>query len=284
MWATIQGDCLDVMRAWPDNYVDLIFCSPPYEDARLYLENGDDKGIARKTDDWVSWMVEVVSESTRVCKGLCAFVVEGCTRNYSYSAGPFLLMAALKNAGITLRKPPIYYRYGIPGSGGPDWWRNDYELVICATSGGQLPWSENTATGDMPKYAPGGAMSNRNKKGDRKQKGRLANGDSEQQSYSPPTRVNPGNVIKVSVGGGHMGDDAITSQNEAPFPESLVEPFVRCFCPPNGTVCDLFSGSGTTGKVALEWNRQYIGIDIRESQIELTKKRLEQVTPYTLFT
>ncbi|NQT13351.1 MAG: hypothetical protein HQ582_11415, partial [Planctomycetes bacterium] len=30
------GDALDIMRSWPADWVDLVFFSPPYEDARLY--------------------------------------------------------------------------------------------------------------------------------------------------------------------------------------------------------------------------------------------------------
>jgi DNA modification methylase len=30
----IHGDCLDVMRTMPDDSVDLVITSPPYEDAR----------------------------------------------------------------------------------------------------------------------------------------------------------------------------------------------------------------------------------------------------------
>ena len=67
---------------------------------------------------------------------------------------------------------------------------------------------------------------------------------------------------------------SLAHENEAPFPESLVEPFVRCFCPPDGVVLDPFCGSGTTLAVALRLGRGAIGVDIRESQIELTKRRL----------
>lgn len=63
-------------------------------------------------------------------------------------------------------------------------------------------------------------------------------------------------------------------ENEAPFPEQLAEFFVRSFCPPGGTVLDPFSGSGTTCAVAAKNGRQFIGIDIRDSQIELAKRRL----------
>ena len=38
-------------------------------------------------------------------------------------------------------------------------------------------------------------------------------------------KANPGNVVKVKAGGGHMGSD-LAHDNEAPFPESLADFFV----------------------------------------------------------
>jgi hypothetical protein len=76
-------------------------------------------------------------------------------------------MAGLHRRGVLLRKPLIFNRVGIPGSGGPDWMRNDWEWIICATNGGKLPWSRNTACGHPPKWGPGGKMSNRLSDGSR---------------------------------------------------------------------------------------------------------------------
>jgi DNA modification methylase len=65
----------------------------------------------------------------------------------------------------------------------------------------------------------------------------------------------------------------ICHENEAPFPEFLAEFFVLSFCPPGGTVLDPFCGSGTTLAMALRHGRKAIGIDVRASQVELTKRR-----------
>jgi site-specific DNA-methyltransferase (adenine-specific) len=43
---------------------------------------------------------------------------------------------------------------------------------------------------------------------------------------------------------------------------------------PNDTVLDIFSGSGTTGVVALQNNRNYIGIEINKDYAELSEQRL----------
>lgn len=296
------GDCLDVMRTMPSRSVDLVFCSPPYEAARTY-----GIGFKLKGQDWVDWAVERFVECHRICNGLVAWVVEGQTRAFNWSATPALLMADLKRRGIKLRKPPVFNRVGICGSGGPDWLRNDWEFIVCA-SHGRLPWSNNVAMGQKCRYGVGGAMSNRTEDGRRRNKRtgsrleRMAkerkavkfledggtpgeklhtknNGDGMRvQCYTPPTLANPGNVIRCTVGGGRMGSK-LAHENEAAFPESLAEFFVRSFCPPGGKVLDCFSGSGTTGAVALKTGRRYIGIDVRESQVELTKRRLAEVQP-----
>lgn len=234
-WSVEQGDAGAWLDSLPAQSIDLLFASPPYEQARLYLEAGQNLGIARDTEEWVAWMVDLTRRALRVTKGLVAWVVEGQTRNFSYSCSPALLMADLKRASITLRKPPAFRRVGIPGSGGPDWLRNDWEWIICCTNGGKLPWSDNTAMGYPPKWAPGGEMSNRLSNGTRvnqwgktgteagvngvaqqtraggRQKARRPShkmtskmtatrgskdGDTINGEYDPPAIANPGNVVQ----------------------------------------------------------------------------------------
>lgn len=302
-----QSDVLRLPLA--DKSVDLVFCSPPYEAARTY-----GIGFALKGQAWVDWAVGGFMECLRVCRGLVAWNCEGQTRQYRWSAAPVLFMADLHRLGVHLRKPPAFARVGIPGSGGPDWLRNDYEFIVCGTSGGKLPWSENTAMGHPPKWAPGGEMSSRLSNGTRRnqwgasskstggERGkdgvlkqikphrfttkREAGGkvhtkhddgaEMREQCYLPPVFANPGNVIKVTVGGGQMGS-VMAHENEAPFPEKLPEFFIRSFCPPDGIVLDPFSGSGTTAAVAKRWGRQFIALDIRASQCDLTARRTAEV-------
>lgn len=239
-----------------DDSVDLVFTSPPYEDARTY-----EIDFRYRKNAWVEWALPRYLECCRVSRGLVAWVVEGRTRKFEWSATPVWLMARLQAEGVKLRKPPIYHRFGVSGSGGPDWLRNDYEFVVCSSKG-RLPWSDNTAMGHPPKYPPGGPMTNRR-----------ANGTRERQAYKPPAIANPGNVIRCKVGKGHMGSD-LAHENEAPFPESLAEFFVRSFCPPGGTVLDPFCGSGTTLAVAQRFERNSIGVDCRDTQCRLTQRRL----------
>lgn len=266
----------------PDDSVDLVFCSPPYEAQRTY-----GIGFNLKGQEWVDWAAELFRETHRVCRGLTCWVIEGYTRQFDYSGTPFLLFADLKRGDpgrgippLKMRKPPVYQRFGIPGSGGPDFLKNNYEPIICASKG-RLPWSDNTACGHSPKCPPGGAPSHQSRDGRVNRprlhaKGGNSQGAKEIRQYTPPKRANPGNLINCgAAGGGNMGS-RLSAENEAPFPERLPDFFIRSFCPPGGTVLDIFSGSGTTAAAAIKAGRRALAVDCRVSQFNLTLRRVDE--------
>jgi hypothetical protein len=95
------------------------------------------------------------------------------------------------------------------------------------------------------------------------------------QVYLPPVKANPGNLVKIIVGGGTIGSK-LAHENEAPFPEKLAEWFIKSLCPESGRVFDPFSGSGTTACVAVRLGRIGFGSDLRMSQCELGTRRANE--------
>jgi hypothetical protein len=307
-----QADCIDWMAEQSADRFDLVFGSPPYCDARTY---GID--AQRSCVEWVDWMLEVTIEAARICRGPVIWVAAGVTRKRCYwPAVEGLMWEWWKRGGEhQLYRPCAFHRVGIPGSGGKDWFRSDWEYVVCFKRPGALPWADNTACGHPPKWAPGGEMSYRLTDGTRTNqwgrpgqgRGRRTNGErkpagspshkvqtrrrtdgsrpgsrgrdgmhNQEQDYQEPVLANPGNVFYIPVGGGLMGHP-LAHENEAPFPEKLAEIFIRSCCPPDGWCLDPFLGSGTTAAVCQAWGRNCVGIDLRESQIELSKKRCAEV-------
>lgn len=62
----------------------------------------------------------------------------------------------------------------------------------------------------------------------------------------------------------------------ATFPKDLIEPCVLAGCPEGGTVLDPFGGSGTTGIVAAQHNRNALLLELNKEYIELAQGRIEK--------
>ena len=61
----------------------------------------------------------------------------------------------------------------------------------------------------------------------------------------------------------------------ATFPDTLIEPCVLAGCPENGIILDPFMGAGTTGMVAKRHNRNYVGIELNPEYIKIAENRIE---------
>jgi site-specific DNA-methyltransferase (adenine-specific) len=65
----IDGDCLEILRQYPDNFFDLIVTSPPYADSRSKTYGGI------KPDEYVDWFLPRAKEFLRVLKTDGTFIL-----------------------------------------------------------------------------------------------------------------------------------------------------------------------------------------------------------------
>lgn len=63
----------------------------------------------------------------------------------------------------------------------------------------------------------------------------------------------------------------------ATFPPKLIEPCILAGSREGDIVLDPFNGSGTTGMVALQHRRRYLGIELNPEYIALSEKRLSEI-------
>lgn len=65
----------------------------------------------------------------------------------------------------------------------------------------------------------------------------------------------------------------------ATFPQKLAEPCILAGCPVGGVVLDPFSGSGTTGVVALRLGRSFVGIELNPKYAAMSRRRITGDAP-----
>ena len=82
------------------------------------------------------------------------------------------------------------------------------------------------------------------------------------------------NIWKIRNGHGFGSKDDMVILHPSSYPEELVLGQIITWSNPWDLVFDCMAGSGTTLKVALLNNRNYLGVDINEEYCRIVRKRL----------
>lgn len=180
---------------------------------------------------------------------------------------PWMLAFALRNDGWYLRQDIIWHKpnpmpesikdrctksheYIFLLSKMPNYYF-DYESIQEIAVTGETVRDKN-AEGYQADYA----------KGDRFSKG--------EHVYGKNGKRNKRDVWDVCVRPNH---DA----HFATFPEELIRPCILAGSRKGGIVLDPFFGSGTTGRVARQYGRNYIGIELNPEYVEIANRRAVEV-------
>ena len=76
--------------------------------------------------------------------------------------------------------------------------------------------------------------------------------------------------------GGSVSKDKVAFKHPAIFPEQMVTDHILSWSNENDIVMDIFSGSGTTHKIAYLNNRKYIGFEVSQEYIDIENERLKE--------
>ena len=250
----ICEDNITYLKTLPDECIDFVITSPPYDALRDY--NGyklDLHGLG----------VELL----RVLKdgGICVMVIQDSTRDFAKSLTSFrTIVDWCDNIGFRLFECNIYNRLGTEGA----WWKKrfrvDHEYMPIFLKG-KRPQYFDKENIKIPSKHGGKVMTGANI--------RTKNG----QTGSRKVKINPtkcpGTVM--SFGNTCGGESKLKSKHPAVFPNMLAYDMIECFCPKDGIVIDPFNGSGTTTLAAKCLGRKYIGIDVSEEYNQIARERLE---------
>jgi site-specific DNA-methyltransferase (adenine-specific) len=126
-WTNLyQGDCKEELKKLPDNYVDLIFTSPPYADQRKSTYGGI------HPSSYVDWFLPISAELLRVLKPTGTFilnikerVVEGERHTYVLN-----LILALREQGWLWTEEFIWHKKNSHPGKWPNRFRDSWERLL----------------------------------------------------------------------------------------------------------------------------------------------------------
>lgn len=260
----ICGDNVEILGKLPATCVDLVLCSPPYDDLREYTGYSFDfENVARQ-------LFRVVKPG-----GVVAWVVNDATIGGNRTGTSFRQALYFKEIGFFLHDVIIIQKSGtsFPSSGR---YTACYEFMHILSKG--KPKTMNLIKDSVKKWA-GSWGKTRQRQADgslrestAKNTGAGKSGKDETGKYGYKARTNIWPVI-TGKGFAHFDGD-LAYAHPATFATTLAIDVVRSWSNPGDIVCDPFVGSGTTCVAAKMLGRFYFGVDVSEKYCRLAEKRL----------
>ena len=254
-------DCLEGMKLLDDCSVDLTVTSPPYDNLRTYNGNIE------------QWSFEkfqgIAKELYRITKdgGVVVWVVGDATINGSETGTSFKQALYFKEIGFNLHDTMIYEKNGMGAVGSNKCYLQNFEYMFVFVKNKIKTFNliydrENKEVGKIKTNA------NRNKY--------TADTGRKYREIETKKFGRRFNVWKYEQTSGH---DEFSKKHPAPFPEQLAQDHIISWSNEGDLVLDPFMGSGTTAKMALLNNRNFIGFELNPEYCKMAEKRIE---PYLM--
>jgi DNA modification methylase len=251
------GNCLDVMSGMPDNIIDLTVTSPPYDNLRSY--NG-----------YVFDFEPIAKELFRITKpgGVLVWIVGDATIDGSESGSSFTQALYFKSIGFNLHDTMIYEKNG-PSYPSKNKYYQIFEYMFILSKGSPITFNpirdrKNRWYGQ--KWSKG--RTRRDKDGNLKWQDWY-----KDEGTEFGTRFN---IWKFNTGAGYTAEEKYAYDHPAMFPEALARDHILSWSNPNDIVLDPLLGSGTTGKMAVKHDRNFIGIEIDPTYFAIAERRIQE--------
>lgn len=246
-----NGDCLEVMKQFENNYVDMVLTSPPYDNLRKY------EGITWNDDIWKT----SIKDLFRITKqyGVIVWVVGDATIKGSESGTSFRQALWAKECGFKLHDTMIYAKDGISF---PDAnrYQNCFEYMFIWSKGS--PQTKNLIA-DRKNISYGRLVTGTN---------RTPDGTTRKAScYGQPIKEFGirWNIWNISSDKGNA-----KTGHPAKFPDILAHDHIISWSNRGDIILDPFMGSGTTLVAAKNLGRKAIGIEISQKYCDIAIEKL----------
>jgi DNA modification methylase len=244
------AECVEFMSKMNDEIIDLTITSPPYDNLRDY--NGYTFDVEK-----------IAKQLYRVTKigGIVVWVVGDRIKNGNKSLTSFRQALIFQDIGFNVHDVMIYKKKNTPFMRS-NAYTNAYEFMFIFSKGSPKTFNPIKE----PTVRQGFEMLVENKKADGINKKVLGKLNSEKTKT---------NIWEYAVGLGGTTTDRIAFRHPAVFPERLAVDHILSWSNEEDLIFDPMCGSGTTLKMAYLNNRNFLGCDISEEYVKISKERLE---------
>lgn len=249
----IEGNCVEVMKTFEDNFIDLTVTSPPYDGLRNY------KG-------YVFPFEEIAQELYRVTKpgGVVVWVVNDATIDGSETGTSFKQALHFMSVGFNLHDTMIFRKKNPIPQIYRKRYNNEFEFMFVFSKG--VVKTHNAIMIDCTHAGlelNGTTYKNYSKN------------EQIREKLAKPVKDKKikGNIWEYVVG--KKQEDQEAKGHPAPFPCDLARDHINSWTNKGDIVFDPMCGSGTTCRVAAETLRNYIGIDISHDYVEIARQRIK---------
>jgi len=245
------GDCLDVLRDYPDQSIDLIVTSPPYADQRISTYGGI------KPDEYVDWFLPRAGEFYRVLKPGGSFVLNIKEKAVNGERHTYVLelILALRKQGWRWTEEYIWHKKNCYPGKWPNRFRDAWERCLHFTRERRFKMNQDAVMVPMGDWAQT-RLKSLGKNDVVRYESQVGNAFAKKiANWKERELAYPSNVL-------HLATETGNKRHSAAYPLALPHWFIRLFTDPGDVVLDPFAGSGTTLQAALELDRTAIGIDI----------------------
>ena len=260
----MHGECLSVLTTLPDEYIDLIFTSPPYADNRKTTYTGI------PFHKYVQWFLPISSELRRVLKPEGSFVLNIKERAANGERQTYVieLILAMKEQGWHWTEEYIWHKKNCYPGKWPNRFRDAWERCLHFTKQKQFKMLQESVMVPIGNWADKRLMKLSNT--DRiRDESHVGSGFGKNISHWVGKEyVYPTNVI-------HLATECANRGHSASFPVSLPTWFIKLFTEEGDVVLDPFIGSGTTAIACIKLQRHYVGIEAMQQYYDLAIESIE---------
>ncbi len=264
----LQGDCLELLKYYPDNYVDLIITSPPYADRRQNTYGGI------HPDKYVEWFLPRTEEFLRVLKASGSFVLNIKERVDNGERHTYVLnlIIEMRKQGWFWTEEYCWHKKNCYPGKWPNRFRDSWERCLHFNKSKKFKMYQEAVMVPVGEWA-NTRLKKLSETDKVRDESKVESGFGKNISnWVNRKLVYPTNVL-------HMATECGNQNHSAVFPIDLPKWFIRLFTQKNDIVLDPFMGSGTSIIAAYGLKRKYIGIDIKEEYCQLAQERLKNAFP-----